>query len=74
MLLSLSLANIRILSSFFFLFLVIFNNFLIIPIVREKIKIRLTLAIPTGAPIILVNEIIDTPLLVALKTIKILSI
>ena len=74
MLLSLSLANIRILSSFFFLFLVIFNNFLIIPVVREKIKIRLTLAIPTGAPIILVNEIIDTPLLVALKTIKILSI
>ena len=74
MLLSLSLANIRILSSFFFLFLVIFNNFLIIPVAREKIKIRLTLAIPTGAPIILVNEIIDTPLLVALKTIKILSI
>ena len=74
MLLSLSLANIRILSSFFFLFLVIFNDFLIIPVVREKIKIRLTLAIPTGAPIILVNEIIDTPLLVALKTIKILSI
>ena len=74
MLLSLSLANIRILSSFFFLFLVIFNDFLIIPVVREKIKIRLTLAIATGAPIILVNEIIDTPLLVALKTIKILSI
>ena len=74
MLLSLSLANIRILSSFFFLFLVIFNDFLIIPVVREKIKIRLTLAIATGAPIILANEIIDTPLLVALKTIKILSI
>ena len=74
MLLSLSLANIRILSSFFFLFLVIFNNLLIISVVREKIKVRLTLAIPTGAPIILVNGIIDTPLLVALKTIKILSI
>ena len=74
MLLSLSLANIRILSSFFFLFLVIFNNLLIISVVREKIKVRLTLAIPTGAPVILVNGIIDTPLLVALKTIKILSI
>ena len=73
MLSSLLLANIRILSCFFFLFLVIFSNFLTIPVVREKIKVKLALAIPTGAPIILVNEIIDTPLLVALKTIKILS-
>ena len=57
----------------FLFFLVIFNNFLTIPVVREKIKVKLALAIPTGAPIILVNEIIDTPPLVALKTIKILS-
>ena len=56
------------------MFLVIFSNFLTIPVVREKIKVRLALAIPTGAPAILVNEIIDTPLLAALKTIKILSI
>ena len=55
------------------MFLVIFCNFLIIPVVREK-KVRLPLAIPTGAPTMLVNEIIDTPLLVALKTIKTLSI
>ena len=60
--------------NFFFLFLVIFNNFLTIPVVKEKIKVRLAITIPTGAPIILVNEIIDTPLLVALKTIKTLSI
>ena len=33
----------------------------------EKKKKRLALAIPTGAPTILVNEIIDTPPLVALK-------
>ena len=59
---------------FFFLFLVIFRNFLTIPVVKEKIKVRLALAILTGAPTILVNEIIDTLLLVALKTIKILSI
>ena len=52
----------------------IFSNFLTIPVVREKNKVRLALAIPTGAPTILVNEIIDTPLLVALKTIKVLSI
>ena len=74
MLLSLLLAKIRILSCFFFLFLVIFNNVLTITVVKEKIKVRLALAIPTGAPVILVNEIIDTPLPVALKTIKILSI
>ena len=57
----------------FLFFLVIFSNFLTIPVVTEKNKVRLALAIPTGAPTILVNEIIDTPLLVALKTIKILS-
>ena len=74
MLVILLLANIKILSCFFFLFLVIFSNFLTIPIVREKNKVRLALAIPTGAPIILVNEIIDTPPLVALKTIKAWSI
>ena len=44
-----------------------------IPAVIEKIKVKLALAIPAGTPIILVNEIIDTPLLVALKIINILS-
>ena len=73
MLLSLLLANIRILSCFFFLFLVIFSNFLTIPVVREKIKVKLALAIPTGAPTTLVNEQIDTPPVVALKAIKIFS-
>ena len=70
MLLTLLLVNMIILSYFFFLFLVIFSNFLTIPVVGEKIKVKLALAIPTGAPIILVNEIIDTPTLVALKAIK----
>ena len=73
MLLSLPLANIRILSCFFFLFLVMLSNFLTIPVVREKIKVKLALAIPTGAPTTLVNEMIDTPPLVALKAIKTLS-
>ena len=58
---------------FLFLFLLIFNNFLTIPVVRENIKVKLALAIPTGAQITLVNEIIDTTPVVALKTIKILS-
>ena len=39
----------------------------------EKIKVKLLLAIPAGTPIILANEIIDIPLLVTLKIIKILS-
>ena len=47
-----------------------FSNFLTIPVVREK---KPSLTIPTGASTILVNEIIDTPLLVALKKIKTLS-
>ena len=55
------------------MFLVILSNFLIIPVVREKIKVKLALAIPTGAPTTLADEMIQTPLLVALKTIKILS-
>ena len=38
-----------------------------IPVVREKIKIKLALAIPTGTPILVVNEIIDIPPVVALK-------
>ena len=74
MLLSLLLANIRVLSCFFSFFLVIFNNFLIIPVFREKIKVKLVLAILTGAPITLVNEIIDTRPVVTLNTIKILLI
>ena len=49
------------------------SSFLTIPVVREKIKVKLALAIPIGAPTTLVNEMIDTPPLVALKTIKTLS-
>ena len=59
---------------FLFFFLSYIQFFLTVPVVKEKIKVQLALAIPTGAPITLVNEIIDTPPVVALKTIKILSI
>ena len=51
-----------------------FNNFIVIPVAREKKKARLALAILTGAPTIVVNEIIDNPPIVALKTIKAWSI
>ena len=47
------------------------SNFLIIPVIREKIKLQLALAIPTGASTTLADEIIQTPILAALKTIKI---
>ena len=50
-----------------------FSNFLMIPAVREKIKVKLTLAIPTDATIVVVNGIIDIPPVVALKIINILS-
>ena len=62
-----------------FLFLVILSNFLIIPVVKEKIQVKLALAIPTGV-LMTVNryfnkdkEIIDTSILVADKAINILS-
>ena len=58
----------------FLLFLVMLSNVLIIPVAREKIKVKLALAIPNGAPTTLADEMIQNPLLVALKTIKILSI
>ena len=41
--------------------------------VIEKIKVKHALAIPADTPVILINEITDTPLLVTLKTINILS-
>ena len=73
MLFTLLLANKTILSCFVFLFLVMLSNFLIISVVREKNRVKLAPAILTGAPTILTKEIIQTPPLVAPKTIKILS-
>ena len=49
------------------------SNFLIIFVVKEKVKVKLAHTIQTGAPTTLADEMIQTPLLVALKTIKILS-
>ena len=46
------------------------SNFFIISVVKEKIKVKLALAIPTGAPTTLAREMIDTPPPVALKTMK----
>ena len=49
------------------------SNFLTIPVAREKIKVKLAPAIPIGPPTALAEEIIQTPPLLALKTINILS-
>ena len=70
MLFSLLLANVRTLSCFSFLLLVMFSNLLLVPVVREKIKVKLALVIPTGAPTRLADEMIQTLSLAALKTIK----
>ena len=50
------------------------SNFLTIPVVREKFKVKLALTIPSGASATLVNEMIVALPLAVLKTIKILSI
>ena len=57
----------------FFLFLVILNNFFIIPVVKEKVRVKRGFAIPIAAPKALTGEIIQTPPLVAEITTKILS-
>ena len=36
-----------------------FNNFFIIPIDIENVRLKLVLAIPTGAPIIVANNAIE---------------
>ena len=74
MLICLLLANIRVLSCFLFLFLVMLSNFLIVPVVREKIKVKLALTILTGAPTTLTEEMLQTLTLVALFKFKTLSI
>ena len=67
MLLNFLLANIRILECFFFLFHVMLSNVFIILVVKEKIKVKLVFAIPTGAPTPLVREMLDIPHLKQLK-------
>ena len=56
-----------------FLFLVVFNNFFTSPVDSKNVRLRLTLAIPTGIPITVVNDAIEMLRLVGDKTIKDLS-
>ena len=55
------------------MFLVILSNFFVIPVVKEKIRVKHAPAIIIGAPPTLTEEIIQTPSLVAGRTIKMLS-
>ena len=54
----------------FFLFFVVLNNFLVIPVAKDKIKVKLAPAILIGAPSTLADNIIRTPPLVAERTIN----
>ena len=73
MLFNLLLANITILLCFFFLFRVVFNNFFSIPVEIENARLKLALAIPTGAPITVANDAIEMVSLAADNAIKDLS-
>ena len=57
-----------------FVFLVVLSNFLTIPVVGKKIREKLAFAVLTGTPTTLGNRQGNTPPVVALKTIKILSV
>ena len=72
-LITLLLANITILLSFFFLFLVAFNNFFTSPVDNENARLKLALAIPAGVPITVANNAIEMVPFVADKAIKDLS-
>ena len=73
MLLNLFLASITASLCFFFLFLVLFNNFFKIYVVKEKKKLKLVFAIPTGVPIMPEKEIIDIPIMLEKKKNRYLS-
>ena len=73
MLFNLPLANITILLCFFFLFLVVFNSFFMIPVEIENERLKLALTIPTGAPIAVTNDVIEMLPVVTDKTFNDLS-
>ena len=56
---NLLLANITVLLCFFFLFLVVFNNFFTSPVDNKNVRLRHALAIPTGVPITVANDVIE---------------
>ena len=73
MLFNLLVAKITVSLCFFFLFRVAFNNFFTISVEAENARLKYALAIPTGAPITVAKDVIETLPLVADKAIKDLS-
>ena len=59
MLFDLVLASITVLLCFFFLFLIVFENFFTNPDVIENVKPQLVPIIPAGAPVTVVNDAIE---------------
>ena len=53
-----------------FLCLVVFNGFFTIPVKIENSGLTLALAIPTGAPITVANDVIEMLAVVTYKTIN----
>ena len=73
MLFNLLLANKTVLLCFFFLLLAVFNSFSTIPAEIENARLKIALAIPTGAPITVANHAIEMLPVVTDKTINYLS-
>ena len=67
------LASIAILLCFFFLFIVVFDNFFTSPVDNGNVRLRLALAILIGVPIAVANDAMEMLPFVADKTIKNLS-
>ena len=66
-------ASITILLCFYFLFLVVFNSFFIMPVEIKNARLKLALAISTGAPMTIANDAIEMLLVVTYKRINDLS-
>ena len=73
MLFNLLLASIAVLLYFFFLFLVVFNSLFIILVKIENVRLKLALITPTGAPVTVANDTIETLPVVIDKKINDLS-
>ena len=58
---------------FFFLLLVVFSSFFTIPVEIKNARLKLALAIPTGAPITVANDAIEMLPVATDKTINDLS-
>ena len=58
---------------FCFIFCVVFNSFIMTPVIIKNAKLKHALAIPTGTPVPVANDAIEMLLFVADKTIKYLS-